>query len=305
MSGHAGNLRGSVFFGAASLASCLSVSALAAGASPPNFASNPSAGWFAYTREFIPPASGAGPVRQDPAYPLVSNDEFRATGRQPTFPIGDSRNPILQPWAADAIKKRNALILSGTPVFSLHASCWPVGVTAFLLLPMTQPMYIIQGPKEVVMVLQSFNDVRRIYLADRHSKNIKPSWSGESIGHYEGDTLVVDTIGFNDKTFMDGFETPHTKQLHVVERFHLIDGGEILEANVHVEDPGAFTMPWDAIQRFRRFEETVSKANVATLAVLATPEEGPLLELICAENPNSFQGLLPARPIPQAVKPDF
>src|SRR5258706_1667071 len=305
MSRHAGNITRGILGGAVYLAGSLSVSALAAGASPPNFAPNPSAGWFAYTREFIPPASGAGPVLQDSAYPLVSNDEFRATGRQPTFPIGDPSNPILQPWAAEAIKKRNALILSGKPVFSLHASCWPVGVTAFLLLPMTQPMYIVQGPKEVVMILQSFNDVRRIYLADRHSENVKPSWSGESIGHYEGDTLVVDTIGFNDKTFIDGFETPHTKQLHVVERFHLIDGGETLEVNVHIEDPGAFTMPWDAIQRFRRFEETVSKANVATLAVLATPEEGPLSELICAENPNSFQGLLPARPIPQAAVPDF
>jgi len=301
---HAANVMGRVSFGAVCLTGCLSVSALAAGASVPNFAANPSAGWFAYTREFIPPASGAGPVMQDPAYPLVSNDEFRATGRQPTFPIGDARNPILQPWAADAIKKRNALILSGTPVYSLHASCWPIGV-AFLLSPMTQPMYVVQGPKEVVMILQSFNDVRRIYLSDKHSQNLKPSWYGDSIGHYEGDTLVVDTIGFNDKTFMDGFDTPHTKELHVVERFHLIDGGEILEVNVHVEDPGAFTMPWNAVQRYRRFEETVSKANVATLAVLATPEEGPLSELICAENPNSFQGLLPARPVPQASAPDF
>ena len=67
MFGDAGNFTGRVFFGAVSLAGCLSVSAPAAGAPPPNFASNPSAGWFAYTREFIAPARGAGPVRQDPA----------------------------------------------------------------------------------------------------------------------------------------------------------------------------------------------------------------------------------------------
>ena len=90
-------------------------------------------------------------------------------------------------------------------------------------------MHFVQGPKEVVMISSSFNDVRHIYLADKHSDNLKPSWYGESIGHYEGDTLVVDTIGLNDRTFVDGFETPHTTQLHVIERFHLIEDGKVLE----------------------------------------------------------------------------
>jgi hypothetical protein len=71
----------------------------------------------------------------------------------------------------------------------------------------------------------------------------------------------------------------------------IIDGGEILEANVHVEDPGAFTMPWDAIQRYRRVEQLMTRKNVASLAALATPEDGPLTEAICAENPNSFMGM--------------
>jgi hypothetical protein len=163
-------------------------------------------------------------------------------------------------------------------------------------------MYIVQGPKEVVMILTSFNEVRRIYLADKHSENVKTSWYGESIGHYEGDTLVVDTIGLDDRTFIDGFDTPHTKQLHVVERFHLIEEGEVLEANVHVEDPGAFTMPWDAIQRYRRYEK-VARSSVG-LTQLATPEEGPLTEAICAENPDSFMGM-EHKPLPQAIKPDF
>src|SRR5204862_2467099 len=122
----------------------------------------------------------------------------------------------------------------------------------------------------------------------KHSANVKPSWHGESIGRYEGDTLVVDTIGLDDRTFVDGFGTPHTKQLHVIERFRLIDGGKILEANVHVEDPGAFTMPWDAIQRYRLFEAAVAKVPVAQIPMLSTPAEGPLPEAIGAENPNSF-----------------
>jgi hypothetical protein len=302
---HAGNLTTGVLAGTVYLTGSLSFSAMAAGVSPPDFAPSPSVGWFAYSRTFIPPASGAGPVRQDPAHPHVSNDDFRVTGRQPTFPMGDPNNPILQPWASDVIRKRNELILSGKPAFSPHASCWPVGVTAFLLSPMTRPLYFVQGPKEVVMILTSFNDVRRIHLADKHSANLKASWYGESIGHYEGDTLVVDTIGLDDRTFVDGFGTPHTKELHVIERFHLIDGGKTLEVNVHVEDPGAFTMPWDAIQRFRLFEAAVAKVPVERLAVLATPAEGPLTEAICAENPNSFFVGQPALPIPQAAVPDF
>jgi hypothetical protein len=153
--------------------------------------------------------------------------------------------------------------------------------------------------------LASFNDVRHIHLADKHSENVKPSWYGESIGRYEGETLVVDTIGIDDRTLVDGFGTPHTKQLHVIERFHLIENGNVLEANVHVEDPGAFTMPWDAIQRFRQYEAAVRKVPIERLAQLASAEEGPLREMICAENPNSFFPGTNALPIPQAVVPDF
>jgi hypothetical protein len=305
MSRHGGSFTGGVLSGAVYLTSSLSFPAMAAGVSPPDFAPNPSVGWFAYSREFIPPASGAGPVRQDPAHPHVSNDEFRVTGRQPTFPMGDPNSPILQPWSSDVIRKRNELIISGNPHFLPFASCWPLGVTEFLLIPMTMALYFVQGPKEVVMIQAGFNDVRHIHLTEKHSTNVKTSWYGESIGRYEGDTLVVDTIGLDDRTPMDEFGTPHTKQLHVIERFHLIDGGETLEVNVHVEDAGAFTMPWDAIQRFGRFEPVVGKVPIERLSALATPAQGPLIEAICAENPNSFFVGQPAMPIPRAVEPEF
>jgi hypothetical protein len=114
----------------------------------------------------------------------------------------------------------------------------------FILRPMTEPMYFIHTPKEVVMILSSKQEIRHFYLTDKHSTNVKPSWYGESIGHYEGDTLVVDTIGIDERTWVDGFGTPHSKQLHVVERFRLTDNGNVLEANIRVDDPGAFTMPW-------------------------------------------------------------
>jgi hypothetical protein len=115
-----------------------------------------------------------------------------------------------------------------------------------------------------------------------HSANPKPSWYGESIGHYEGDTLVVDTIGLNDKTFVDNYRTPHTEKLHVVERWTLLDGGKTLEANVRVEDPDTFNEPWSGIQRYDRVQQ-------------------PMTEQVCAEN---NQHLFDYH-IPIASKPDF
>jgi hypothetical protein len=166
-------------------------------------------------------------------------------------------------------------------------------------------MYFVQTPNVVVMILSSKQEIRHVYLTDKHSPNLKPSWYGESIGYYEGDTLVVDTIGIDERTWVDGFGTPHTKTLHVIERFHLIDDGKVLEANVRVEDPGAFTTPWNATQRFRQYEAAVRQVPIKRLAQLASAQEGPLTELICADNPNSFFPGTSALPIPQAVVPDF
>ena len=286
------------------LAGNLSFSAMAQ-STPPNFAPDSSIGWYAYNRQFISPASGPGPVQQDPERPYVSNDEFRVTGRQPTEQLADLNNPILQPWARDVVRNRNALVLAGKPANPPHASCWPVGVPGFLLRPMTEPMYFVQTPKEVVMILSSKQEIRHIYLTDRHSPNVKTSWYGESIGRYEGDALVVDTIGIDERTWVDGFGTPHTKQLHVVERFRLIEDGKVVEANVRVEDAGAFTMPWSGVQRFRQYEAAVRKVPIERLAQLASVPEGPLKEMICADNPNSFFPGMGSKPIPQTVVPDF
>ena len=253
----------------------------------PNFSPDNITGWIAmnYGDRFISPPNGPGPVTDDPTHPFVSNETFRATGKQPTFHISDLNNPILQPWVKEELQKRNQHILSGDPGYSTQASCLPLGVPAFLLHPV-QPLYFIQTPKMVLMINQENLDIRRIYLNVPHSAHVTPSWFGESVGHYEGDTLVVDTIGMNNKTYVDNFWTPHTDKLHVVERFRMIDGGKTLEAHIQVEDTGAFTTPWNAIQRWRR----------------AT--QGPIFERSCAENPtNHFSHDMD--PIPQADKPDF
>jgi len=97
--------------------------------------------------------------------------------------------------------------------------------------------------------------------------------------------LVIDTIVLSTRTFVDNYLTPHTDRLHVVERFRMVNDGKTLEVNVHVEDPGAFTTPWDAIQRYRR-------------------AEAPMMEVVCAEN-NGDVFHQDLDPMPQADKPDF
>ncbi len=273
---------------------CLStVSAPGAGSEGPripDFASSSNTGWiaagFGFGTDFVQPASGPGPVTNDPRYPYVTNAAAAATGKQPTFRVADLTNPILQPWAIDQMRKTNADVLAGKVAFTADSRCYPSGVPSFLLFP-ANPVRFIQTPKEVLMVWQQNAEIRRVYLDVPHSRNPKPSWYGESVGHYEnGDTLVVDTVGQNDKTYVDNYRTPHTTQLHVVERFQLINDGKTIEINVHVEDPGAFTTPWNAIQRYRR------------------TETAPMEEMVCAEN-NSDYFNYDVVPIPQATRLDF
>jgi hypothetical protein len=274
-------------------------------ATPPDFAPTDSSAWYAYSEVLLPLPGGPGPVTQDPNYPLVTNEDFRATGKQPTYPMGDVRSPILKPWAADVIRKVNADTIAGKPPITQHAECRPVGVAQFLVQPYTRPMYIVQGRNEVLLINESFAEVRHIYLSDRHNPEPGRAWYGDSIGHYEGDTLVVDTVGFNDKTYIDRFNTPHTAQLHTVERFRLIDGGKELQVDLHVEDPGAFTTPWNAVMRYRQYElvATNAKASGKQIAVLATPDDGPLIEAVC-DGRNALQ-FVPGASLAEARTPDF
>jgi hypothetical protein len=177
------------------------------------------------------------------------------------------------------MREDNAEVLAGKIAFTPRSSCMPAGVPAFILFGF-QPLFFVQTPKEVLMIYSGDQQIRHVYLDMPHSANPKPSWYGESIGHYEGDTLVVDTIGLNDKTFVDNYRTPHTEKLHVVERWTLLDGGKTLEANARVEDPD--TWPWSGIQRYDRVQQ-------------------PMTEQVCAEN---NQHLFDYH-IPVANKPDF
>ena len=285
------------------IVNCVAAGSAAAADSPPNFAPNPSVGWVSGGVRLLPPQSGPGPVGPASGQRLASNNDERASGAQPRFAMGDENAPILQPWARDRIHERNARILAGKPAFSQQASCWPVGVPAFLTYAV-QPVYFVQSPKEILMIWQADHQVRHVYMNVAHSAHPKPSWFGESVGHYEGDTLVVDTIGSTTRTYIDQFDTPHTDQLHTVERFRMTDNGLHMEVSVHVEDPGAFTTPWNARQTYRRVEPVVAEPPNVFDVLSATSVAGPILEASCAENPNSLMGA-DATPMPQTNTPDF
>jgi hypothetical protein len=263
---------------------CVALTAGAAAqqtASPPDFSSN-NAGWLTFNVDFSLVPGATSPLRNDPAHPRVSNQEAAVTGKQPTYFIADlGNNTILKPWVVERMKKDNAEVLAGKIGFTPHSSCTPAGVPGYHLYGF-QPLYFVQTPKQVVMIYSNDQQVRRVYLDVPHSASPKPSWYGESVGHYEGDTLVVDTIGLNDRTFVDNFRTPHTDKLHVVERFKLVDGGKAMQVNITFDDADAFNAPWSVMQRYDRVQR-------------------PMDEEICAEN---NQHLFDYH-IPVANQPDF
>jgi hypothetical protein len=236
---------------------CIGVAPALPQQGPPDFSAN-NAGWVSVGGEWTPLPGTPSPVAQDPAHRYVPNN----TGGQPTFRIADVNNPNLTQFAKDALKKANEEVLAGKPMWSRSSRCWATGVPAFLLTP-AQPMFFVQTPQQVRMIAQHDNDVRRVYLNVPHSENPKPSWYGESVGHYEGDTLVIDTVGLNDKTFVDNFRTPHSDKLHVVERLRLVEGGRFLEAEVVIDDPAVFLKPLHVTKRSRRVEATLAEWRCA------------------------------------------
>jgi len=255
---------------------CLSLTLVARagaqGASPPNFWFG-DVGWVHNLNATFPPVEGSpSPVVQDPGHPFKTN----------AWRIGDLSNPNLKQWVKDAMKKDNDEIDHGKIAFQARSSCLPSGVPN-IFLP-GNPLLIIQTPKVVLMIKEGGQEVRHIYLNVPHSANVKPSWYGESVGHYEGDTLVVDTIGLNAKTFLDNYRTPHTDKLHVTERWRLIENGAKLEILLSIDDPDTFNQPFQELRQYDRVTRVLS-------------------EDICSENNLNPFGIDYQTPV--ADRPDF
>jgi hypothetical protein len=269
---------------------------------------------------FEPPASGPGPITN-----LSRWAEQRPSGEagSAALPpsdhgisdydqlVGDYKNPILQPWAAAVVKQFGELSLEGITYPNPSNQCWPFGVP-FIFKQAT--VQLLQQPDKITMLYSGDHEVRRVRLNQPHPSPLKPSWYGDSVGHYEGDTLVIDTVGVKtDRPYamLDLFGTPYTENLHVVERYRLRDyddvkdalernkkenwlfqgdawsqhSGKFLQVLVTIEDVGVFTTPW-----------------TATLTYAPSPTS--LQEGVCAENPHEYYNNKDSD-IPKAEKPDF
>jgi hypothetical protein len=255
-----------------------------------------------YLTGFEPPPSGPGPVLNRSRLPNgVSN-----FGRL----VGDYTNPILKPQAAEVVKKYGEVSLAGRGYPTPSNQCWPQGVPYifwdFL-------MQMLQQPDKITMIYRHGNEVRRVRMNQPHPAQPTPSWYGDSVGRYEGDTLVVDTVGIKvgPYSMIDMYGTPQSPALHVAERYRLLDyetakdaiarndkenfrvlgdidpnyRGKVLRLQFTVEDDGVFTMPWSATITYRR-------------------ALGGWTELICAENRRGSDNEKNSE-VPTADKPDF
>jgi hypothetical protein len=168
-----------------------------------------------------------------------------------------AEEPSMTPWAQEKFKANKpsfgprSVEDSNDPVNPTTVSatgCFPPGVPRVYLHPF--PMEIIQSPSRVLMIYEFDHYIRQIWTDGRpHDTSLGPTWFGDSIGHWDGDTLVVDTIGFNDKTWVDRGGHPHSEELHVVERMRRVDP-KTLQIDVTIEDPKAYTKPWGGRMMF-------------------------------------------------------
>ena len=183
-----------------------------------------------------------------------------------------SELPPMTPWAQarfEAAKPTfgpNSFSVAETndPVYA----CFPPGTPRVYFHPF--PMEIIQTPGRVLMVFEYDHLIRQIYTDGReHRMDLAPSWMGDATGHWEGDTLVVETVNFNDKTWIDRRGVPHSEELRVIERIRRIDEGS-LEIDITIEDPIAFTAAWTGRRHYRTVdwdvEEFICMDNVSFAA---------------------------------------
>jgi hypothetical protein len=241
------------------------------------------------------------------------NDPHPNGGGDPLPLVGDYHNPILKPQAAEAVKKAGELSAGGRVNPDPSNQCAPFQPPYAFTIQLGVQM--LQLKDEIVMFYPQDDQVRHVRMNAAHPKKVTPSAMGDAVGHYEGDTLVVDTVGIEvgPVSMVDRYGTPQSDALHLIERYRLIDiadakaamerhekragriGGagmpfypndsNALQLLYTVEDPKTFTMPWSAQITYRR-------------AMM------PWSEQVCAENIVEYWPGMNIG-VPKAAKPDF
>jgi hypothetical protein len=219
--------------------------------------------------------------------------------------VGDYRNPILKPEAAEIVRKMGEQSTGHLGFHNPRNQCWPNGLPFVLS---ANGQQIFDRGDHLTIIYRVDHQLRTVRMNASHPAKVKPSYYGDSVGHYDGDTLVIDTIGIKPGPFamLDWFGTPQTPALHVVERYRLLDydqaeegikrafkdntlpafnnppsvdlkdHGKWLQLRFTVDDPTVFTTPWSA---------TVTMGRAATPDVKGA---SPWPEDVCGENPHKY-----------------
>jgi len=259
---------------------------------------------------FEPPLSGPGPIVNRPR---------EGTGQSNINQfVGDYTSPILKPQAAEIVKKHGELELKGLTAPNPSNQCLPMSPPYIL---QRQQIQVLQHKDQITILYNEDQQVRRVRLNAQHPLRVTPSWYGDSVGPFEGGTLIVDTIGIKTGPYsmVDSYGTFHSGALHLVERYRLIDDdvakasaerserenrrlladnilgngvaidsefkGKALQVQFTVEDENVFTMPWSAVSTYWH-------------------PSGDGVERVCAQNIRKYYAGLNIA-IAKADKPDF
>ncbi|MSP93848.1 MAG: hypothetical protein EXR00_01145 [Alphaproteobacteria bacterium] len=258
-----------------------------------------------------PTLPGFEPMASGPT--AVTNKTRRPDGASNwNMLVGDYSNPILKPQAAEAVKKQGDLSLAGIMPPTPANQCWPQPVPYIFWTFNMQMMQ--QKDKITILYSNPDHEFRQVRMNQSHPARMTPSWYGDSVGHYEGDTLVIDTVGIKTGRpyeMVDVYGTPYSEKLHVVERYRLLDyteakegldrdakenqrigqgdidrsyRGKHLQLQFTVEDEGTFTTPWTATITYGRGSNGWD-------------------EQVCAENTREYTGK--SADVPTAARADF
>src|SRR6185295_11466354 len=244
-------------------------------------------GWWIH-----PSIPGFEPLASGPT--SLSNRSRRDGANNILQLVGDYTNPILKPEAAARVKMLGEQSIDHFGFHNPRNQCWPNGVPFMLSLS----MQMFQLRDQIILIYQNDHQVRHIRMNAQHPANPKPSWYGDSVGRYDGDTLVIDTVAMKVGPFamVDWYGTPQTSALHVVERYRLVDYETAKEGLARDEKENFRAQPqnmdWNYKGKHLQLTFTVEDPNVFTTPWSATVTFGKpaveWLEQVCAENPRKY-----------------
>jgi len=253
---------------------------------------------------------GFEPLTSGPT--ALVNTQRRANGTGNIMKIaGDYTNKILTPQAAGIVKMHAERGLNGIGDPNPRTQCWPSGLPFVFT---DRPTELLQQKDKVTIIYGHDHQVRQVRLNAQHPAKVTLTWYGDSVGHYEGDTLVIDTVGMKmgPYSMIDWYGTPRSEALHVIERYRMLyyeaakEGFE-RDSKQHNNAPGM--PPPNASGKYLQLAFTIEDKNMFTTPWTATmtyrSDGGPVdwPEMVCAENRNWYPGK--EADVPRADKPDF